>query len=112
EAQQQGGITPRIARQVIQEILSQELPEFPEDFPADWPFSLTMAEAVKNKADPAEPGQQVTAIKTLKALGILDDDMESLEIEEDDAIETVVKKLEGSIRLAEIMWEKKKKGLE
>lgn len=58
-----GGITPRIAREILEDILSKELPAFPKDFPADTPFSLTMAEAVKNKADPAEPGQQVTALK-------------------------------------------------
>lgn len=58
-----GGITPRIARDILEDILSKELPAFPKDFPADTPFSLTMAEAVKNKADPTEPGQQVTALK-------------------------------------------------
>lgn len=70
-----GGMTPDIARGILQDILSVEMPEFPTDFPKDVPFSLTMAEAVKNKADAAEPGQQVTALKsatvqeTLKALG-------------------------------------------
>jgi PBSX family phage portal protein len=60
-----GGMTPRIARRILEDMLSVELPEFPVDFPADVPFSLTMAEAVKNQADPAEPGQQVTALKRL-----------------------------------------------
>lgn len=65
-----GGITPRIARSILEDILSVELPDFPPDFPADVPFSMTMAEAVKNLAQPNEPGQQVTALKaTLKALG-------------------------------------------
>lgn len=63
-----GGMTPRIARNVLEEVLSQDLGGFPEDFPADVPFSLTMAEAVKNMAQPSEPGQQVTALKVLKAL--------------------------------------------
>lgn len=59
-----GGLTPRIARGLLADILGdQELPDFPEGFDPDIPFSLTMAEAVKNKADPTEPGQQVTSIK-------------------------------------------------
>lgn len=64
-----GGMTPRIARAMLEEMLSKELPDFPEDFPADVPFSLTMAEAVKNKADPSEPGQQVTALKSYNSDG-------------------------------------------
>lgn len=63
-----GGMTPRIARKLLEDIFGQELPEFPDTFPADVPFSLTMAEAVKNKADPAEPGQQVTALKAIEIL--------------------------------------------
>jgi len=67
-AEKTGGMTPRIARMLLQDILSMELPEFPEDFPADMPFSMTMAEAVKNKADVTEPGQQITALKAMEAL--------------------------------------------
>jgi PBSX family phage portal protein len=77
-AEKTGGMTPRIARKVIEDILGIELPPFPAkfgdmDFNPDLPFSLLMAEAVKNKADPAEPGQQVTALKSLNSLlgGIL-----------------------------------------
>ena len=61
-----GGMTPRIARIMLEEILSKELPDFVGDFEPDVPFSLTMAEAVKNQADPVEPGQQVTAIKNIE----------------------------------------------
>jgi capsid portal protein len=66
-AEKTGGMTPRIARMMLEDILGQELPEFPADFEGkvDLPFSLLMAEAVKNKADPTEPGQQVTALKSL-----------------------------------------------
>jgi len=64
-AEKTGGMTPEIARQMLEDILSAELPGFPDDFPANVPFSLTMAEAVKNKADASEPGQQVTALKAL-----------------------------------------------
>lgn len=72
-AEKTGGMTPRIARDMLEVILGRDLPEFPKEFASDVPFSLTMAEAVKNMADPAEPGQQVTALKVLKALGIGDD---------------------------------------
>jgi PBSX family phage portal protein len=58
-----GGLTPAISRRILEKILGESLGSFPEDFKSDVPFSLTMAEAVKNMADPAEPGQQVTAIK-------------------------------------------------
>jgi len=66
-AEKTGGMTPRIARIMLEDILGQDLPGFPKEFvdKADMPFSLLMAEAVKNKADPTEPGQQVTAIKAL-----------------------------------------------
>lgn len=64
-AEKTGGMTPRIARDTIADVLGRELPDFPEGFDPDLPFSLSMAEAVKNQADAAEPGQQVTAIKML-----------------------------------------------
>lgn len=115
-AEKTGGITPRIARFIIEDILGVDLPDFPDDFPADKPFSLTMAEAVKNKADPTEPGQQVTALKTLKSLGIIDDDgdfdLASLELEDLDAsdpesVMEVAKKLLSLNRAAEILWRQK-----
>ena len=62
-AEKSGAVTPRIARMVLEQVLGRELPPFPAGFDADVPFSATMAEMVKNKADPAEPGQQVTAVK-------------------------------------------------
>jgi PBSX family phage portal protein len=68
-----GGMTPRIARVVLADILGVDLPSFPEGFDPDIPFSLTMAEAVKNQADPTEPGQQLTALKRLQMLGDLTD---------------------------------------
>lgn len=71
-AEKTGGMTPRIARALLADILSQDIiDDFPTGFPADIPFSLSMAEAVKNKAEPTEPGQQVTALKqVVKALGV------------------------------------------
>lgn len=104
-AEKTGGMTPRIARHVLGEVLNQDLPEFPPGFPADAPFSLTMAEAVKNMADPAEPGQQVTAIKTLKALGFLNDDNEfQLGIDEDTPQDVAAKKLTQLNALVTKMW--------
>lgn len=67
-AEKTGGITPRIARNIIEDILGIELPEFPKDFPQDVPFSMTMAEAVKNLAQPGEPSQQFTSVKMLKII--------------------------------------------
>ena len=68
-AEKTGGMTPAIARLVLADILSQDIADdFPEGFPTNVPFSLTMAEAVKNKADASEPGQQVTALKALVAM--------------------------------------------
>lgn len=64
-----GGMTPRIARIVLEDILGFELGDIPDDkLDPDIPFSLTMAEAVKNLADQTEPGQTVTALKGIKAL--------------------------------------------
>jgi PBSX family phage portal protein len=107
-----GGMTPRIARFMLEDILGVDLPDFQADFPADVPFSMTMAEAVKNQAQASEPGQQVTA---LKALGLIDEDgeidMSSLDLEdldEDDpeSVMEVAKRLLALNRAAEIMWRK------
>ncbi len=68
-AEKTGGMTPRIARQVLEDILGIDLPPFTADFDPDTPFSLTMAQAVKNQADPTEPGQQVTALKSMMGWG-------------------------------------------
>ncbi|KKN42117.1 hypothetical protein LCGC14_0716490 [marine sediment metagenome] len=83
-----GGMTPRIARGILEDILGIELPPFPKDFPLDVPFSLTMAEAVKNMADPTEPGQQVTALKTIDLITKLTEGTVSDE-EEGEAIKLV-----------------------
>lgn len=76
-AERTGGMTPRIARMMLEDILGQELPDFPstKGFDPDVPFSLLMAEAVKNQANPAEPGQQLTALKTIDSLTQADIDL-------------------------------------
>lgn len=99
-----GGMTPRIARIVLQDILGQELPDFPKDFEklADVPFSLSMAEAVKNKADPAEPGQQATALKSLEIVKMLtgadDDDAAMLDAVLVERLERIQKRLDTQWR--------------
>ena len=106
-AEKTGGMTPAIARVMIENILGLDLPPFPRDFPQNMPFSLTMAEAVKNKADPTEPGQQVTALKQLETLGILGDSGEvtfSLEDLEDENVAKGAEKLLALNRAAEIIW--------
>jgi hypothetical protein len=106
-AEKTGGMTPRLARQVLGDILGQEMPPFPAGFNADVPFSLTMAEAVKNEADPAEPGQQVTAIKVLKKHGLIDDDGElDIQLDPDEGQEALVRKLKALTKAAELAWKK------
>jgi PBSX family phage portal protein len=92
-----GGMTPRIARQMLESILSVDLPEFPADFPADVPFSLTMAEAVKNQADPAEPGQQVTALKAYKVLKALLGDAVPDVLDDADPVVAVIKAMDDKL---------------
>lgn len=82
-AEKTGGMTPRIARLMLEDILGIELPPFAKGFDADSPFSLLMAEAVKNKADPTEPGQQVTALKTLDLI----EKLTGGDMTEDDEVE-------------------------
>lgn len=110
-----GGMTPRIARFMLEDILGIDLPDFATGFPADIPFSLTMADAVKNQAQPTEPGQQVTAIKTLKSLGLLTDDdeldmsalgIEDLDEDDPESVMEVAKRLIALNRAAEIAWRK------
>lgn len=93
-AEKTGGLTPRIARNAMEVVLGEELPAFKDDvrLDPDMPFSLAMAEAVKNKGDPTEPGQQLTALKTL---GILGDDgtMPSADASTAEGMETMAKLL-------------------
>ena len=64
DGERSGAITPRIARRIIEDILGKPLPDMSPDVELDIPFTLQMAEAVKNQANPVEPGQQVTALKS------------------------------------------------
>lgn len=69
-AEKAGGMDPRTARQIVADILGQPAVEtWPATLDPDTPFSLQMAEAVKNKALVNEPGQQVTALKTIDGGG-------------------------------------------
>lgn len=68
-AEKAGGTTPRIARMILEDILGRDLGPISTKIEADVPFSLQMAEAVKNQAPANEVGQQVTALKNL---GVVD----------------------------------------
>lgn len=71
-AEKAGGMTPRIATQIVSDILgTAPIDSWPEGIDPDQPFSLTVAERVKNQADPTEPGQQVTAQKSLTSTDTL-----------------------------------------
>jgi len=61
DAEKTGAMTPEIARMIMERLFGQDLPEFPQGFDSTLPFSLLMAEAIKNQADPTEPTQQVTS---------------------------------------------------
>jgi len=90
-AEKTGGMTPRIARAMLEDVLSIELPEFPPGFDADVPFSMTMAEAVKNLAQPNEPSQQFTAAKSLEMIEKLTEgDRMLLGDSEDDLVERLL----------------------
>lgn len=102
-AEKTGGMTPERATVMLEDILGQALPPFPEDFPADVPFSLTMAEAVKNMApEPAEPGQNTTAIKALKSLGLIGDEPEGLSEDADEIMEAAEQLLKVRKRVDEL----------
>jgi PBSX family phage portal protein len=100
-AEKTGGVTPRIARKILEMILSDDLGGFPKDFKSDVPFSLSMAEAVKNVGDPAEPGQQVTALKQARTIqilkAILGDDILPEELGETDPVAYVLKRYNEKI---------------
>ena len=62
-----GGMTPETSRQITGEILGRELPPIAKDkVDPETPFSLQMAERVKNMAG-GTVGEQVTALKSVDA---------------------------------------------
>lgn len=71
-AEKAGAMTPRIARDLTADILGRPIPA-PDSSVVnlDVPFSLQMAEAVKNQGDPGEVGQSVTALKSRGGLADL-----------------------------------------
>lgn len=62
-AERTGGVTPRLSRLMIEDVFpaAGDLPSIKGVDP-DVPFSLQMAEAVKNMALPGEPGQQIAPV--------------------------------------------------
>ena len=72
-AEKTGAMTPRRATTLIEETLGRTLAPMDESgVNLDVPFSVTMAEAVQNKADPTEPGQQIAAMKAADIVGVRD----------------------------------------
>jgi PBSX family phage portal protein len=70
-AEKTGAMTPRIARQIVEEILNRVLGSFPKDgpFSPDVPFTLTMAEKVKNQAAMSVPTQVTPdVVEAIKAI--------------------------------------------
>jgi capsid portal protein len=60
-AERTGGVTPRIARTIVEEAFPSAAnapPLDPRKFDPDVPFSITLAEKVKNQSDPTELNQQ------------------------------------------------------
>jgi len=70
-AEKVGAMTPRIGRRFVEDILGRRIPKADASVKLDIPFSLQMAEAVKNMAQPNEPGQQITAMKMVDGLSDL-----------------------------------------
>lgn len=70
-AEKTGALTPRLARMIIEDIMNASLGEFKsgDKFDPDLPFTLAMAEAVKNKAAMSVPTQvapdTVEAVKSI-----------------------------------------------
>ena len=67
-----GGITPNLARQILEEILNRPVPQYDKDstpFDPDVPFSLTMAEAVKSIA--AARGDAAASLGGNPSTGVL-----------------------------------------
>lgn len=59
-AERTGGITPRISREIIEDVFpgaAEAPPIDPDKLDPDVPFSLQMAAAVQSQADPSEPNQ-------------------------------------------------------
>lgn len=72
-AERCGGLTPRIAREIMTDILGRRLPPInPTKLDPDIPFSIQLAEKAKNEAfmetGSPEVGSQVTALKSLGGL--------------------------------------------
>lgn len=79
-AEKTGGMTPRIARRIIEDIMGQEFTEAWKDMDPDVPLTLQLAERVKNTAavSVATQSAPIGVEAMLKALG--DDEMETLRV--------------------------------
>jgi PBSX family phage portal protein len=92
-----GGMTPTIARLLLEDILGRELPDFKEgEFDPDKPFSLTMAEAVKKQSDPTEPNQ----LRSLDANEKKEDNLKKEEASDADVAKAII----GLHQIVEKRW--------
>lgn len=99
-AERTGGLTPRISRQVMSEVMNRDLPEIdPAKLDPDVPFSITIAEAVKNQAamttGSPEVGSQATALKGVTKGLSPNDILTALLLQRDAVEEQVMKSLNG-----------------
>lgn len=72
-AEKTGAMTPALGRSMVEDIMGKDLGPVDPSINPDVPFSLTIAERIKNQAQPTEPGQQVTAMKALRHAGLAED---------------------------------------
>lgn len=71
-AERTGGLTPRISRMLLEDILNRPLPEFPTDDPdfnPDLPFSFTLAKLMHNVGEVNQNGTMAPQGQTPKAPG-------------------------------------------
>jgi len=70
-AERTGGLTPRVSRMLLEDILNRPLPEFAEDpeFNPDLPFSFTLAKLMHNAGEANQNGTMASQGQTPKAPG-------------------------------------------
>jgi PBSX family phage portal protein len=76
-AERTGAITPRLARAIVEDVFpgASEAPPLDPRVNPDLPFSLTMAEAVKNQAQTTEVNQQVAPVQASGVVKAIRDDL-------------------------------------
>lgn len=65
-AEKTGGLTPRISRMLLEDILNKKLPEFPDNFDPDVPFSFTLAQLMHSAGKANQNGTMESQGQTPK----------------------------------------------